>query len=561
MRFSRSFVLSGASLLVFAYFLAFFDEARWQPSVDAAWLLGSLLWLVAWWPPGEKSPHGRLSHPWWFYALYVAALVPFGTNWRWSMTGDNLGWPLGGLHLAERGPFKSFLSLYGADNFGYLQMVLHNAFMHLVEPTLFWHRVGKVFVGVLALASVYAVFARLVSRPFGLLVAGASATTSIWIVYTYASVPFMDGIASGYAAIALGLWIEREPRSRRAWLLLGALSGFMLFLTPNGWYLAACVWAWLGWGVLRGRYEPRDFVLAASTGLLVATPVFVQWATGRGDRLFSLVENPNWSWAKILRFFREALSLPFQSEIQSAGAFGPQLPPGFRWLFVPGVAAALVFGKYLPGGYRILALYAVQVVALVFSQGPYANVSVKRALHLIPMATYFAFLPFHRWLSSTKVVLPVLAVWASFGISDVVFRMQPGRTGYTMLDGIIEAHQRFAPAEVCLYLTDDRFAGVLDPSHPVNRLYGLSPRVRRTKDLDPGSCREVLCYSPQIDELALEELGYREVRLLNSVELRCGLGPEFPGSPLDKGEKTWLGALDRAIARIRGTKREAEEGG
>ncbi len=95
------------------------------------------------------------------------------------MTADTLAWPLGGLHLVENGPFKSFLNVYGADNFTYPQMVLHNAFMHLVAPTLFWHRAGKVCVGLLALRAVYAYFARLVSRPFGLLVAAAAATTSI----------------------------------------------------------------------------------------------------------------------------------------------------------------------------------------------------------------------------------------------------------------------------------------------------------------------------------------------------------------------------------------------
>ncbi len=331
----------------------------------------------------------------------------------------------------------------------------------------------------------------------------------------------MDGIASGYAALALGLWLEREPHSRRPWLLFGALSGSMLFLTPNGWYLAACAWAYLGWRAARG------LALAMCTALLVGLPVWFQWARGRGGQLFTLVEGPRWAREKILRFFCEALFLAFSSEIQSAGGFGPQLPFGFRWLFVPGVLLAVLFGRRLPGARRMLALYAVQVVALVLSQGPYASVSVKRALYLIPMAVYFAFLRFHHWLRSTKVVLPILCAWASFGISDVAFRMQPGRTGYIMLDGIIEAHERFARGRICVYLSDDRFAEVLDPQHPVHRLYGLSPRVRRMTALDRAACPEVLCYSPQIDQVSLQDLGYRDVRLLNSVELRCGLAPGF----------------------------------
>src|SRR6185295_1213007 len=124
-----------------------------------------------------------------FYALYVTALVPFATNWRWALTGDNLLWPLEGLQVAANGPDRSLLNVYGVDNFGYLQTNLHNLFMYLISPTLIWHRIGKISVAVLAMAAIYTVFARLVRPAFGLLIAGCTATCSVWIVYSYASVP------------------------------------------------------------------------------------------------------------------------------------------------------------------------------------------------------------------------------------------------------------------------------------------------------------------------------------------------------------------------------------
>jgi uncharacterized membrane protein YozB (DUF420 family) len=92
---------------------------------------------------------------------------------------------------------------------------------------------------------------------------------------------------------------------------------------------------------------------------------------------------------------------------------------------------------------------------LAFTQGPYEGVSVKRALVLIPMATYFVFLPFHRFLTRIPVILPVMALWAALGVYDVVAGIKPGLTGYTLIDGAIEAHQRFAPATICVYMIGD----------------------------------------------------------------------------------------------------------
>jgi hypothetical protein len=520
-------VALGAFVLVEVYFLVFFDPGRWQPTVDLAWAVAVGAWLAIFWRP-EPTRVPRLPQPYWFYALYVGLLLPFCTNWRFVLSGDNLSYPTYGLAAAQFGPAKSLLSTDGADQFGHLQTTLHNLFMLLIEPTLFWHRVGKITVAVLALAAIYSVFARLVAPRFGLLVAACSATCSVWIVYTYASVPFMDGIASGYALLAVGLWVHRSPASRTAWLMLGLLSGFMLFLTPNGWLMAIFVWGWLTPQVFWRRWPLSNFVLALATGLVTGLPTLLQWSHGNEGELFTLVEHPGWTVDKVFRFLREAALLPFASQVQECGAFGPQLPWGFRWLFVPGILLTPLFGRRFPGARFVFCIYALHVVALAFTQGPYGGVSVKRALIIIPMATYFVFLPFHRSLRSLPVVLVLIAAWASFGIYDLVARIQPGRTGYNLIDGVVEAHQRFSDAPVCVYLRSRDRAASFAPGSVIDRLYRLSPHLQAVSEPNDPRCRDVLCYCPKEDEehlpgsVDLKTMGYVEVPMLNTVELRCG---------------------------------------
>jgi hypothetical protein len=520
----------GIGLLVWgmaaAYFLAYFDPDHYfSPMADVAWFVSVFGWLVAFWQ-SEPRAESRLVHPLWLYALYVAILLPFSTNWRWALTGDNMSWLESGLSTAELGLRKSLLSADGPDDFGELQANLHNLFMFIVKPTLFWHRAGKITVGVLALASVYAVFARIVAPRFGLLVAACAASCSVLIVYTYASVPFVDGIASGYAMLAVGMWVRRRPESRRAWLTLGLLSGFMLFLTPNGWLMALAVWTWLTVLVFWHRWPVTNLVLAMLTGLFTGIPMLLQWAHGNGSELFSMVRNPDWSIPKVLRFMGQAALMPFSSDMDNCGAFGPQLPWGFRWLFVPSILLTPLVARRFPGSRFVFCLYVLHVVVLAFTQGPYGSVSVKRSLILIPMATYFVFLPFHRYLRSLPVILGLVAVWASFGAYDLLARIQPGRTGYNLADGVIEAHQRFADADICIFLHDERRAMSFAPGGAVERLYQLSPRVHVVSNLNDAhaACRDVLCYCTNDggDPIDLQALGYVEVPMLNTLELRCG---------------------------------------
>jgi hypothetical protein len=138
------------------------------------------------------------------------------------------------------------------------------------------------------------------------------------------------------------------------------------------------------------------------------------------------------------------------------------------------------------------------------------------------MATYFVFLPFQRYVRALPVVLVIIAVWASFGIRNMLYDFRPGRTGYTLLDGVIEANQRFSDATVCVFLPTDARGPLFGPGSELDRLYRLYPHVKRVSDVNDPRCRDYLCYCPQADKLDLASLGYTEIPLLNSVELRCG---------------------------------------
>ena len=502
-----------------------FNAARWQPTVDLAWFIALTGWLIAWWRPDTPSAP-RLSQPYWFYALYIALLLPFATNWRWAFAGDSLGWAHGGYVLAKFGPTRSIFSTSGVHQFGYFQEQLHNIFMLLIAPTLFWHRVGQITVGALAMAAIYTVYARLVAPRFGLLVAACAMSVSVMITHTYCSYPLIDGIACGNAILAVGLWIRRDPDSRRAWLVFGFLCGFMLFLTPTAWFMALCVAAWLGPLVLWRRWPLTHPAIAAGMALIAASPILLQWGQGQGGQLFSLVEDARWSSAHLLHLLQQTVTIPFSSDMQIAGAFGAQLPPVFRWLFIPGILLTPLFSRRMfPGARLIFCFYTVHVLILTVTQGPYLDVSVKRALVLIPMATFFVFLPFHRYLRSLVVVLALIALWASFGAYNMVYELRPGRTGYNFYDGVVEAHQRLHASTVCVVVNNAERAQTIAKGSEIDVLYHTTPHLQPVLNPANPACRDALCYYPQQVSVDLQAAGYREVQLYNTVELRCGVRP------------------------------------
>lgn len=520
---ARTLLALGLCVVAYVYFVVYFRHQLWQPTVDLAWLVACAAWVAAFWRR-DASSAPRLHQPYWFYALYVAALAPFASDWRWVMAGDNLSWPMFGIVIREEGLRQSLLTGNGPDNFAALPAHLQNVFMLLVEPTIFWHRLGKILIALGALAAIYTVFARLVRPSFGLLVAACASTCSVWIVYSYSSGMFINGLAMCFAILAVGLWVRRDLASRRAWLTFGWMAGLMLFMPPTGWVMTAFLWLWLGLASVIERHGVVNPLLAGVAAIIAGTPMMLQWSGGEGGQVFTLVQNPDWSVEKVVRFLQQAVYFPFASALEDSGAFGPQLPWGFRWLFVPGLVLAPLLGRRFPGARFVFLLWALHVASLAFAQGPYAAVSVKRALVLIPFATYFAFILFHRFLERLPVVLLVIAVWASFGIYDVAARVKPGRTGYTLLDGAVEAHQRFAPATVCVYLPGDGRAQALLPNSMLDRLYGLHPRLKVVADAGDPACGEVLCYcsQAQCQRLDLAALGYTPQPMYNTVELACG---------------------------------------
>jgi len=504
-----------------AYVLARYDDAAWQPDVLAAWAAGNILWAAYWWRCGTRAPRAA-HHPWWLYALYIACLLPFATNWRWALIADSLGWVTGGITAAELGhPARNALSIHGMWSSSYPQLLAHDLFMFLVRPTLFWHRVGQIIVGALSVMAIYRFASELVEREAAMAIAVCSMTVSIMITYTYSSYPLIDGIAVGYAALALSLSLWEHPSTWSAYLF-GAITGVATYTTVNAWPCVALAWLAL---LVRRR---SAVLLAALTAVAVAAPTLWQWRHDFAP--METVANPGatlqYTIVKALSFAWTAILLPVSSPVQSAGAFGPQLPWGFRWAAPLGVITALVFG---PRSWRRAVLVALlvfgwYVAALSVTQGTYDTLSIKRAFHLIPLATLAAWALLWRVLPSPKWAIPLVACWVGFGVYDVTMKVQPGRFGYNFGDGLVEVHQRFPDQKIAILLPDAH-AFWLDPNEALQKLYGISPHLQRIRTLEEvgATGAQVICYHAGLDSIDFDAHGWRQIPLYNSLELRCAI--------------------------------------
>ena len=130
------------------------------------------------------------------------------------------------------------------------------------------------------------------------------------------------------------------------------------------------------------------------------------------------------------------------------------------------------------------------------------------------------------------MVLAIAGVWAGLGVSDLLYNMAPGRTGYIIIDGAMEAYQRFGP-DVCLYLLDGR-AENFKADSSLNRFYSFYPKMHVVDDPRDPSCKNVICYclQEQCKKLDPIALGYTPLTMLNSVELGCariGSPPDATG--------------------------------
>ena len=363
---------------------------------------------------------------------------------------------LGARRLCARqfGPTRSIFSTSGVHQFGYFQEQLHNLFMLLIAPTLFWHRVGQITVGALAMAAIYTVYARLVAPRFGLLVAACAMSVSVMITHTYCSYPLIDGIACGNAILAVGLWIRRDPDSRRAWLVFGFLCGFMLFLTPTAWFMALCVAAWLGPLVLWRRWPLTHPAIAAGMALIAASPILLQWGHGQGGQLFSLVEDARWSSAHLLHLFEQTVTIPFSSDMEIAGAFGAQLPPVFRWLFIPGILLTPLFSRRVSGSSADLRLLCGARAHPDRHAGTVSRCLREACPGVDSDGDILRLSAVSSLSRSLVVVLLLVALWASFGAYNMVYGFRPGRTGYNFYDGVVEAHQRLHASTVCVVVNN-----------------------------------------------------------------------------------------------------------
>lgn len=502
-----------------AYVLARYVDDSWQPDVLAAWAVGNALWGVYWWRCGTRAPRPA-AHAWWLYGLYTVCLLPFATNWRWAMLGDSAQWATGGLVVAQLGhPSHNALSVHGVWSSSYPQMLAHDVFMFVVSPTLFWHRVGQILVGALSLMAIYRFASELVEREAAMAIAVCSMTASVIITYTYSSFPLIDGIAVGYAALALALSLWEMPSTWSAYLF-GAITGVAVYTTVNAWPCVALAWLML---IPRRR---TLLPLAAVTAVFVAAPVLWQWMSDFTP--MQVVADPGATLQrtveKAVLVAWTAVQLPVSSPVQSAGAFGPQLPWGFRWAAPIGIVTGLILG---PRRWRrallvTLLVFVWYVAALSVTQGTYDALSIKRAFHLIPLATLAAWALLWRLLPSPRWAVPLVAAWVALGVYDVTMKAEPGRFGYNFGDGLIEVHQRF-PGEKIAVLLPEAHAWWLQQDSDAQKLYGIRPHLERVASLDAvgATGAQLFCYHAGLDNIDFAAQGWTAVPLYNSVEMRC----------------------------------------
>jgi hypothetical protein len=531
-----------------------FDPFTVRWGVDAIWLAAVGVWSgTVWtlrtrgarWQPRNALPLAILL------VVFCAAWLPFFDNWRWAFTGDSVAWFEVPYNAGRDGVHQSLLSVRGVDeNFTYLHSIAPNVLMLLIEPNMFWHRVGKLMVSVAALASIYLFFAMTISRVWALVVVFAVATNYVWIWFSYVSYGHVASYVVAFLSLAFAAMTWRAPENPVNWLACGLVGGLSLFFTQTAWAEVAAVGVALTVGAARLR-RPDLWAIYAVAFLLIALPYGLQWEDvsamfARNAAGAEPVDAAYW-W----RIFQEILVLPFTSVTHDLGVHGGFLRPPLDWLYAVGAALALLGAvPRLRRTLRIpavapvvLALLLFDAVLMTFTNNAYGNISTKRAYHLIPYYLCLALLPFmvvqmraRGWLSYGAWALTAAALAVSVSANARLVVTPPrAMYGFTVFDGLIELRQRYPQQLVTLFTSrGPEFASaVLSPESVVAREYKVTDTVILEERIDAAGLADacasqaLLCYEPEFDEEAFTTMvapyGPELVsfEFFNSQDMRC----------------------------------------
>jgi hypothetical protein len=543
----RLFLAATAALALLAAFVLEFDPETPQWDVDAIWLAALAIWAGAVWTLRERGDGWRIAHPWALsiaVLLFCAAWLPFYGNWRWAFTADSLGWfeiPYG---ARMYGIPINVLSVRGVDdNFTYLHSLASNSLMLLIEPTLFWHRVGKMLVSAAGLAAIYLVFTVTISHCWGMAIAAAVATNYVWLWFSYVSLGHVDSFVFAFLSLTLAALIWRRPANRVLWMACGIVGGLSAFFTQTAWAEVGVVGIALTIAALRLRRLDLLAIYALSL-FLAAAPFLLQWRAVAA--MIERTGGPSPEASYTLRIFAEILAIPVTSYIYDLGVHEGFLRLPLSWLYVAGVVVAAT-GAHprwrrelgIPGvAPLLLGLLVFDAALLALNNNLYSNPSTKRAYHLIAYQVFLALLPlialqrrgrvvgwapWHVWLPTVLV----LCASAATNARTVIFP-PPAMYGSTVLDGLIELRQGYPDRMVVLFTSrgSEVTYSVLSPDSTVAREYHLADTVvieSRFAAAALAAARDaaaVICYEPEFDKDAFAAMVTPTGALLSRLPLR-----------------------------------------
>ncbi len=444
--------------------LGWLDPEHRQMLPLAGWLSAMVLYLLLWRhprQPGRRCPPAGLTFLFCVYAIVLFVAFSFVyNNWRWATTGDSLSFYQIGEEMAQGNTWINPLSVGGVwHQFTVVQAAAQNAFMN-VSISLFTHRLGNLLTSALLVIAAASLACQTSGAKAAVLLALFLPLNSVFDVFTLVSYPNLSGVLPYYAAYALFLAAWKRRDSDFLWAALGLTCGLaayfpLLWLAAVGVVsLCVIVSAW-------HRGTVRPFLVWAGGVIVAGAPALLQirnliniWFVFRPTQLLT----PDY----FLRIAWQAARLPLGTPLTGYGSDGAWLRPPFGYLFLAGLALALLSGiqagrgrtraRTLQCAWLWLVLLGSDIVGLALANSGYPMLSLKRAIVMLPSMTYLAVLPLawvmehlrRRWVSVTLTALAFLPY--AYLNATCLWRSE---YGFNLTDGIVEIAQT-APGRVLL---------------------------------------------------------------------------------------------------------------
>lgn len=485
-------------------------------------------------------------------ALFTATWLPFYDNWRFAYTGDSLIFVLRGYQLATHGDNPSLWSVTGGidDWLTWTQSVSFNWPMLAFEPTLFWHRVGKLLVSVKVLGAVYLFFRIVAGRTWAVMVVVLLAANYNWLWMSHVSYEHIDSQVFAYLGLAVFAALWQNPERYAAWALLGVIAGTSVLFSKIAWGELAAVGV-LAVGLACCRRCWFGLLLCVLSLGIAAVPALLQIPTlFRGFMLAAKPAGGGLSADYVLRMAGLALWMPVKQPVFSAGLHGPLFCQPIRSTYIAGSALAaaglipaLRRRLQIPNSAPILGLLLLWDAALLgVTNGRYEYPSQNRIYHLLPLELFLACVPFvvadqwtRSWRSARWVVRGMaLAALGLYMFANIQILMSPQKRslGQNVYDGLIEMTQRVGQPIVVFSARPIVPAPVEGLEWSVTKFYRLEKSVSVSNDYSVTAVRaacntsSVVCYELFFDggkrfEALLSSVPHEAMPVRNSDEVEC----------------------------------------